>query len=326
MANFLSAVGRAQPSRNVLDVIQGGISLDQNRRRNELTAAELAMSAEQLEQTKRQGEYQEQLRKEGETPLAIEAYANRFEGGAEGPMFKMVYDMADKAGYVDKSLGGLGTVKKRHMPEIGKLMADPNFAMKLSRTRIDYWRGQLNQVQTALAEKPTDKKLLEAREQATVGLQQAIGQDKAVADQIELDQKTELEKTKAENKAVMDVQEYKRKVAADEEKVRHNKKLERVAKALKPKQETTEEKEARTLRIHEAKLRIKAEFDAKNMPESYRPDLTEAFKALAQGADSKEVYFRMAAEYPDQAKNLEAIFFTPSQKETLEALIQIFGK
>jgi len=102
--------------------------------------------------------------------------------------------------------------------------------------------------------------------------------------------------------------------------------LESVAKALKPKQETTDEKEARTLRIHEAKLRIKAEFDAKNMPESYRPDLTEAFKALAQGADSKEVYFRMAAEYPDQAKNLEAIFFTPSQKETLEALIQIFGK
>ena len=88
MANFLSAVGRAQPSRNVLDVIQGGISLDQNRRRNELTAAELAMSAEQLEQTKRQGEYQEQLRKEGETPLAIEAYANRFEGGAEGPMWR----------------------------------------------------------------------------------------------------------------------------------------------------------------------------------------------------------------------------------------------
>ena len=216
MADFWSSVGRARPTRNVLDVIQGKVALDANRRREELTAAELAMSSEQLQQMKRQGEYQEMLRKEGETPIAIETLATGFEGGDQGPMFKMVYDMADKAGYIDKTSGGLGVVKKRHLPEIGQLMSDPNFMSKLSRTRIDYWRGQYNQIKSALAEKPTDQKLLAALQQADFGLNQAQGQDAAyqtemkrqAAEQAELAKETAAEKRAADLAAKKEYARY----------------------------------------------------------------------------------------------------------------------
>jgi len=48
MGNFLASVGRAQPTRNVLQVLQGKMMMDQNARREQLTASELAMNNEQL--------------------------------------------------------------------------------------------------------------------------------------------------------------------------------------------------------------------------------------------------------------------------------------
>ena len=178
MGNFLASVGRAQPTRNVLQVLQGKMMMDQNARREQLTASELAMNNEQLAQMKRQAEAQDRLRQEGEMPVSVEGYAGKFEGGPDGEIFKYVYNLVDSAGYIDKSTGGMGTFQRRHMPEIGQLLSDPQVVSKLSQMRINLGLKNEAQARQMLAEKPDDQKALQAWQESITYLDTVRGQDK----------------------------------------------------------------------------------------------------------------------------------------------------
>jgi hypothetical protein len=81
-------------------------------------------------------------------------------------------------------------------------MQSPEFASSLSMKRIDYYRGQLNQIKTQMAEKPDDQKLQQAFQQASMGLNQAIAQNKQLSNFMV---KQQAEQTRA-NKLLIDQQ------------------------------------------------------------------------------------------------------------------------
>ncbi|RQW92652.1 MAG: hypothetical protein EHM79_00415 [Geobacter sp.] len=155
------------------------------------TDANVALSQAQLERMRNLDKREQMEMEEANKPIAIESFSHGFEGGEEGPMFKMVYDYVDKLGYIDKNQGGLGVIKKGDYKAISEALTEPNFASKLSRTRIDYWRGQLSQIKTAIKEKPNDQKLQAALQQTTDGLNQSLFQDKAMADAIKAQKEEE---------------------------------------------------------------------------------------------------------------------------------------
>jgi len=180
--SFLASVGRAQPSRNMAQVLNTKLNIEQGERRERLVNAQTALSAENLRQLQRKGEFEEQEMSRQLKPWSIDVLAPQVEGGQDGPMFKMMYRMAESMGLVDKSAGGLGTINERDWGVLQKAMAEPAFAQKMSNTRIDYWRGQLGQVDAELKEKDGDQKLLEKRQGVALKLQAAIAANKPLAD------------------------------------------------------------------------------------------------------------------------------------------------
>jgi hypothetical protein len=163
--------------------LRAKLDIEQGERRERLVNAQTALSAENLNQLRRKGQFEEQEMERMNRPYSIDALAPNIEGGPEGPMFKMMYRQAEAMGLVDKSSGGLGTINERDYGVLTKYMNEtPGFAMKLSNTRINYWRGLLGQHQKALRENPNDKKAQEGLQQAQMGLQNAIAQNKPLAD------------------------------------------------------------------------------------------------------------------------------------------------
>ena len=97
-------------------------------------------------------------------------------------------------------------------------------------------------------------------------------------------------------------------------------------KLLKPEieKDAVQHEEEKITRIYEQKLRIKSAFEAER-PQDYHESLKNAVDAIMTGADPKEIYYKMIKEYPEQAKELESMLFTPSTEETMKALIELFG-
>lgn len=154
-----------------------GLLEQQGQERLGMEQERLGLLKDTAERAGRVADQEQAALDEANMPISIESMANRFEGGKDSPMFKMTYDMVKGAGYIDPSQGGMGTFKRKDQEAILTLMAEPTFVSKLSRTRIDYYRNNLTQIDEQLKEKPEDKKLLTAREQMTTGLNQALGQD-----------------------------------------------------------------------------------------------------------------------------------------------------
>jgi hypothetical protein len=216
MASFLASVGRAQPARDIAGVLRAKLNIEQGERRERLVNAQTALSAENLNQLRRKGQFEEQEMERLNRPYSIDALAPNIEGGPEGPMFKMMYRQAEAMGLVDKSSGGLGTINERDYGVLTKYMNEtPGFAMKLSNTRMNYWRGLLGQHQKALRENPNDKKAQEGLQQAQMGLQNAIAQNKPLADFMAQQQDTEIKVAKE----LREQQESARQARLDQEKL-----------------------------------------------------------------------------------------------------------
>ena len=174
MASFLSALGRARPA----DDIQNFLG-----KQKQMAVQDLNMKGLEQDQQIKQRQMDKQIKDEQAAlaPKAVEPFMRMFEGGAESPMAKMVYDMAVAEGLVDTSQGGLGTINKKTGQQIMEKISDPTFAAKLSRTRIDYWRGLYSQTAQAAAQKPDDEKLQAELQRITDGLNQSLGQDEAMS-------------------------------------------------------------------------------------------------------------------------------------------------
>ena len=184
MASFLSALGRARPADDIQNFLgkQKQMAVQDLQMKN----VEQDLQIKQRALNKQIADEQDMLR-----PFAVEMFADKFEGGADGPMFKMVYDHAVKSGLVDTSQGGLGTVNKKTGQQIIDMMSDPAFASKMSRERINYWRGLYTQTAQAAAEKPGDQKIQAELQRITDGLNQSLYQDKAMADSIKAQPKAD---------------------------------------------------------------------------------------------------------------------------------------
>lgn len=237
MANFLSAIGRAQPATAIQNFqLRQGQILGQEKNR---AVADLTM--ENLQQNmdikKRQQDKGIKAERDSLKPLAVEPFLNMVEGGTESPMAKLIYDDAVGAGLVDMSQGGLGTINQKSAAEIRKRMLNPSFASKLSRERVSYWRGLYTQTSQAAAQKPEDEKLQAELQRATDGLNQSLGQDKAMSDamaaQAEQDvpkvadfEREFLDKAFEENSETMGTAEAMKKALSDLESVKKSGKFE----------------------------------------------------------------------------------------------------
>jgi len=238
--SFLASVGRAQPSRNMAQVLNTKLNIEQGERRERLVNAQTALSAENLRQLQRKGEFEQQEMDRLMRPVSIDTLAPLVEGGEQGPMFQMMYRMADAQGFVDKSVGGLGTITMRDLGQLQKLMQSPEFASNLSMKRIEYYRGQLNQIKIQMAEKPDDEKLKQAFQQTSMGLNNAIAQNKQLSDYMTTQTKLEMEQEKEAARAQEKQEEFgllDRKLDMAESQFAEKMKLEREAMRVKSREE-----------------------------------------------------------------------------------------
>jgi hypothetical protein len=280
---ILADIGRARPADALASTIGTMQAIDtykQNIALNDQKMALIGLQMEKAQQTIKRNALalKEQERQAGENnkPIAVETLASNFEGGQDGPLFKMIYDYTSKLGFIDKSQGGLGVIRKGDLPIIKKQLEDPNFAMRLSRARIDMWRNQLNQAQSALKEKPNDKNAQEALQQAQVGLNQALYHD------------SEMSKWMKDQAAVQAAQA----TATGKERVAN------INKAAR-------EGSARIAgRSREKAARIKIN---NKVPAGYGESLANALDAIDKGVTSKAVYKKMVKAFPSKAKELKSL-------------------
>ena len=166
-----------------------GLLQIQNQREHQATleansAARLGMAKEAGEREAKKFTAEETERLEGEKPISVETFADQVEGGVDGPQFKMLYKTVTDNGFVDMSQGGLGTFRKKDREEMLKLIGEPNYAAKLSRVSIGWWRSQKAAIGEQLKAKPEDEKLLQQRQKINLGLNQALGRDKDLQTQM----------------------------------------------------------------------------------------------------------------------------------------------
>ena len=172
-----------------------------------------------------------------------------------------------------------------------------------------------------LAEKPGDQKAMQAWQESVAYLTQVRGEDKNWQDE----KKRQIEKTKADAamaKATAEKAPKLYELSPDEKLVTAEGKT--VARGV-PKKETTGKSPEQQLDLYVKKLQAAKEFKAKRPPDYYE-SVGNAVEAITRGQDVKEVYYKIVIEFPDQAEELERILFTPSTKETLQALIEAFSK
>ena len=224
MASLLASIGRAQPARDMRNLLDAKLNVEQGERRERLTSSRVALNAEHMNQLRRKGQFEEQEQARLNRAYSIDALAPNMEGGPDGPMFKMMYRQAEAMGLVDKSSGGLGTITERDYGVLTKYMNEtPGFVARLSRTRMGYWRSKIGEAQGVLKENPNDKKAQQALQQAQTGMMQATAQDKEFSDFMV---NQEEEETRA--------QEKQEQFGLDERKMdeteRHNIELEKAAK------------------------------------------------------------------------------------------------
>ena len=81
--SFLASVGRAQPSRNMAQVLNTKLNIEQGERRERLVNAQTALSAENLRQLQRKGEFEEQEMSRQLKPWSIDVLAPQVEGGQD---------------------------------------------------------------------------------------------------------------------------------------------------------------------------------------------------------------------------------------------------
>ena len=58
--SFLASVGRARPSKNIADVLNTKLNIEQGERRERLVGAQTALSAEHLRQLQRKGQFEQE--------------------------------------------------------------------------------------------------------------------------------------------------------------------------------------------------------------------------------------------------------------------------
>jgi len=179
---FLEDVGRAKPATAIQDFMIGQGKLAGQRQERAVRDLQLNRVKQEMDIKNRQIEKAEAEELAANAPKAVEPFLTKFEGGSESPMAKMVYDMAVSEGLVDLSQGGLGTINQKTGAMIVEKISDPIFASKLSRTRVDYWRNLNVQALQALHQKPDDPKIQAEVQRTTDGLNQSLGQDKALSE------------------------------------------------------------------------------------------------------------------------------------------------
>lgn len=184
----LAAIGRSGAIGQGLRAIQDFRTQEENialkRGQQALQGLQMQSVQQDIDIKNRQIETVAQKEAEMLKPRAVEPLMNRFEGGPQGPIAKFVYDMAVEEGVVDLSQGGLGSINQKGIQHMADLLQEPHIASKLSRTRVDYWRGLYNQAQETLSKKPNDKNAMAMLQSAETGLNQSLGQDKALMDWI----------------------------------------------------------------------------------------------------------------------------------------------
>lgn len=180
MANNMAAIGRANPIGSINEWQKHESNMatqQQNRAVQDLNMVNIKQT-NQENQLKLDAKKQEQAELSKEIPWEVVSMG--FEGGdEEGSPSALINKVATGLGIIDMSQGGAGTINGKRGKKLAAFMSQPQMLHKMSRTRVNWTRGNFVKAQQALAEKPTDKNLQAAFEKATIDYKDATSQGKA---------------------------------------------------------------------------------------------------------------------------------------------------
>ena len=135
MANFLQAVGIAQPANvmaNTISAIQG---MQLARQKEALTNLQMTEALQKLKQNDIIFQEQQKQYADAQKPVAWETFAQSLEGGPQSPMAIAIHDYAKGLGLLNYSQGGDGVLRKADIPRLKQMISqDTNFLTRLSAT------------------------------------------------------------------------------------------------------------------------------------------------------------------------------------------------
>jgi len=176
----MAAIGRANPIGSINEWQKHESNMatqQQNRAVQDLNMVNIKQT-NQENQMKLDAKKQEQAELSKEIPWEVVSMG--FEGGdEEGSPSALINKVATGLGIIDMSQGGAGTINGKRGQKLAAFMSQPQMLHKMSRTRVNWTRGNFVKAQQALAEKPTDKNLQAAFEKATIDYKDATSQGKA---------------------------------------------------------------------------------------------------------------------------------------------------
>ena len=143
--SFLASVGRARPSKNIADVLNTKLNIEQGERRERLVSAQTALSAESLRQLQRKGEWEEEQHGKDNTPIALNTLAVHFPGGEDGEAYKMSVNLAKSLGHV-QTLAGQEIITAKGAREVFEQMSQEPFGSKFIAAEVNFYDKQLREI------------------------------------------------------------------------------------------------------------------------------------------------------------------------------------
>jgi hypothetical protein len=212
MGSTLAAIGRAQPSRNMFQLLDAKLAIDQGERREALTGAQVnqmnqnaAYRSEMTDRMKSENRQEAERQQYLNTKVPVSTLTDQMYGGPDGPFAKMMVKTATGMHFIDE----FGLISNKNQERMHKIISEPAYAYNLGVELAKYDEGlwqqskkQLTEAKQALAEKPDDEKL----KQTIMQLEQATDQARLKYDasagllpgvKEELDRKIEQEKIAA---------------------------------------------------------------------------------------------------------------------------------
>lgn len=183
MANFLQALGLAQPTNFLNRTISAIQGMQLSRQQQALNQIQMTEALQRLKQNEQTYNLKMQQYQDAQKPIAVETVLQGMPGGLNTPMAAFAKQWGVSAGFVDPNAG---TIRKADIPKFQQsLVKNPLALSKLNQITINYWREAVSELNNQLLKKPNDQnvqlKLKEAHDQ----LNKALYRDEYARKQLE---------------------------------------------------------------------------------------------------------------------------------------------
>jgi hypothetical protein len=233
MGRFLAAVGRARPSRNLMDVME----MRNRRSRAESLAAvrgsQIALNTERINNIRRKAQYEEEAHQKKMQPIPWDAIMDTLPFGKDGMMAQYATRVAKSRGYLEDIGGALATNGYNAESLYGEALEDKTTMTQFIGAGITDARNRLAAIDKELdgKEGAAAEKLTQQKQRLNDMLRQLQGAMKEENKKFETQEEVAAQKLKEEQAFRQKEEDQGLADRRQDEIERHNRAMERAAKA-----------------------------------------------------------------------------------------------